>query len=130
MIFSKFFFILFAGVFLHTFTLASESVGQIRIGQASKPLAGTTVNSVASSDRTASYAIPWSGEDLLPTTENTFTGIRSLNVVSQVVDFTLEWASSVYTTDAAAVNYQITAGANCNIQLIEHFVLMTADRKF
>jgi len=88
------------------------------------------VNTVASTDRTKAYAVLWSGEDVLPTNENAFIGIRSLNVVSQTVDFTVEWANSAYTTDTASVNYQITAGANCNIQLIEHFVIVTADRKF
>ncbi len=130
MIFAKLsllFCIIFAGAFL---LISSESVGQIRIREVSKPLTGTTVNSVASTDRTTTYAVLWSGEDILPTTENTFIGIRSLNVVSQVVDFTVEWATSAYTTDTASVNYQITAGPNCNIQLIEHFVLMTADRNF
>jgi len=129
MVFSKLS-IFFCLLFLQTLTTASESIGQIRIREVSKPLTGTTLNSVASTSRSVTYAVLWSGEDLLPTTQNAFIGIRSLNVVSQTVDFTVEWVSASYFFDSATVNYKITAGPNCNIQLIEHFVLMTGDRKF
>ncbi len=119
---------LFCFFFVSILAQIPESVGQIRIKDFSKTLIGTSVNT-GSGVRSEPYTVLWNGEDVLPSADTTFIGIRSLDVQSPVVDFDLAFASASYTGDAASVDFTLVADSTCTIGLIEHFIVVTADRK-
>ena len=122
--------ILFTLAFVSILTQSPESTGKVKIRDISQNLIGSNVNGNLGSSRYEPYQITWPGDELLPTVDNTFIGIRSLDVVSAEVDFTVELISSAYTADAATVDFHITAGALTDIKLLEHFIIVTFDRQF
>ncbi len=123
-------YLIFALLFLASSATATYSVGQIAIKDTSQSLLGTTVNSALATSRSETYSVIWNGDDPLPHEKSTFIGIRSLNFLSTVVDYEVKLSTAAYTTNAATTSFQITAGANSNIGLIEHFILVASDRKF
>jgi len=107
--------------------LISESIGQIRIKDTSQSL---SIVSAGIGFRSEAYSVSWNGEDVLPSQDTTFIGIRSLDVQSLTIDFEIAFSSASYTGDAASVDFIMTVNSACMIGLIEHFILVTADRKF
>lgn len=63
----------------------------------------------------------------MPSDVTTFIGISGIGVKTTTVDFTVEFQAVYVNIPEFAV--KMTAGANCAIDSIDHFVLSTFDCK-
>ena len=118
---------LFCFFLVSTLAQIPELIGQIRIKDASQSF---SIINTGFGFRSEPYSVFWDGEDVLPSQDTTFIGIRSLDILSTSVDFEIVFASATYAGDAASANFIMTVNDACTIGLIEHFILVIADREF